>query len=262
MPRKRTDPTRRKIPTGAGSHFVLTANTVRFPIDAPAFGMHPHIRGARAGDDAFEMLVAARGYGQIVLVPPGCMLTRHEPLAQRISPVAAVEMLRRTNVYRLSTGRPALEIPAALVKRAKAEVAPGIEALVAFPGQLKSYYAGRGAWAGVGLWVSANGEYELEMPGGDGWIRKSLSPHDGQLWLEANGHGAAESYFVGAVPSRDGGGEWRSVTKQTAAGEARAAREQKRVEQKLRAAVAAAPPRPAPTISPPRRRKAARRRPR
>jgi hypothetical protein len=261
MARKRPDPTRRKIPTGAGSHFTLTATTIRFPIDAPAFGMRPHIRGSRGGGDAFELLVAAGGYGQIVLVPPGCVLTRQD-VAQRLSPVAAVEMLRRTNVYRLSTGRPTLEIPAALVKRAKAEVAPGIEALVAFPGQLKTYYAGRGAWVGVGLWVSANGEHELEMPGGDGWLRKSLSPHDGRLWLEANGHGEAETYFAGAVPSRDGGGEWRSVTKQTAAGEARAAREQKRVEQKLRAAVAAAPPRPAPTISPPRRRKAARRRPR
>lgn len=252
MARKRHDPTRRKIPTGAGSHFVLTGNTLRFPIDAPALDTMP---GIAAG----ELLVAARGYGQIVLVPPGCLLPAGYQ-AQRISPVAAVEMLRRTNVHRLATGRPALEIPAALVKRAKAETAPGIEALVPFPGQLKRYYPGRGAWVGVGLWVSLSGEYELEMPGGDGWIRKSLSPHDGQLWLEANGHGQAERYHGGAVPSRDGGGEWRSVTRQTAAETARETREQKRLEQKLRAAVAAAPPRSAPTISPPRQRKAARRR--
>lgn len=259
--RRRTDPTRRKIPTGAGSHFTLTATTLRFPIDAPAFGMRAKMRGSRPDSDAFEILIAAKGYGQIVLVPPGCVFKRGEE-AQRLSPIAAVEMLRRCNVYRLSTGRPALEIPAALVKRAKAETAPGIEAFVPFPGQLRSYYAGRGAWSGVGLWVSANGEYELEMPGGDGWIRKSLSPHDGRLWLEANGHGQAETYLGGAVPSREGGGEWRSVTKQTAAAEARAARDQQRVERQLRAAVAQAPPRPAPTISPPRRRKAARRRPR
>jgi hypothetical protein len=246
--------TRRKIPTGAGSHFVLSSSTITYPIDAPA-------TGSLGAGGAYDMLVNARGYGQIVLVPPGCLLPRGHQ-AQRISPAQAVEMLRRTNVLRLSTGRPSLEIPGALVKRAKAETAPGIEALVAFPGELKSYYAGRGSWSGVGLWVSAGGECELEMPGGDGWIRKSLSQHDGDLWLQANGHGTAGIYLGKATPSREGGGEWRTVTKHNAAATAREVREQARVEKKLRAAVAKAAPRQTPAISPPKRRKATRRRPR
>lgn len=167
--------TRRKIPVGAGSFFVLTPKTLRFPIDG------------RGGELAGELLVNANGNGAIALVPPGCKLPDGVN-ASRLSPIDAVELLRRVNLHRLTTGLPELAIPAALVRRAKAETLPGIEALVPFPGKLKKFFEGRGTWADTGLWVSADGLFELEMSAAVGFLRKRLTQREAELWLRANGH--------------------------------------------------------------------------
>jgi hypothetical protein len=135
-----------------------------------------------------------------------------------------------------------------------------MEALVAFPGLLKSFYAGRGSWADTGLWVSARGEYELEMRSTAGYLRKRLSQHDGEQWLEANGHPPAMSYLHGATPSRkDGERTWSVVTKTDAVETARKTAERVKREQRIRSAIAKAPTAPPPTIRPPRKTRSPRR---
>jgi hypothetical protein len=191
---------RRKIPIGAGSFFVLTQKTARFPIES-------HNRKLVA-----ELLVNADGNGAIALVPPGCRIP-DGTTAVRMSPIEAVEMLRRVNLYRLSAGHEQLDIPAALVRRAKADTAPGIEALVPFPGKLKTFYEGRGSWAGTGLWVSADGEQELEMSAAVGFLRKRLTSKEAELWLRANGHEVACLTIGKPPPEHEHPDQWRVATK-------------------------------------------------
>jgi hypothetical protein len=194
-------PTRRKIPTGAGSYFLLTPKTLRLPIE-----------GAD-GVLAAELLINAGGDGAIAIVPPGCKIPTGTTAA-RMGVLEAVELLRRQNLYRLSTNRPELEIPTALVRRAKAETVPGIEALVAFPGKLKSFYEGRGSWADTGLWVSADGEYELEMSAAVGFLRKRLTRREAELWLQANGHEAAwKTFGSGGPATQEEPDQWRIATR-------------------------------------------------
>lgn len=167
--------TRRKIPVGAGSYFVISPRTLRFPIErAP-------------GDVMAELWCNAGGDGALALVPPGGVIPPGGT-ARRISPIDAVELLRRANMARLAAGQPEHKIPAALLRRAKAETLPGYESLVAFPGQLKTFYEGRGSWADTGLWVSGRGEFQLEMRSSVGYLRKSLTKREAELWLRANGH--------------------------------------------------------------------------
>jgi len=208
----RPGPKRRKIPVGAGTFFVLTGTTRRLPLE-----------GAD-GSPVADLLLNAAGYGALVTVPPGLPLEALDGDAvTKIGPVEAVELLRRVNLYRLGSGRPELAIPPALVKRAKAETMPGIEALVPFPGQVKQYFEGRGGWQGTGLWVSWRGECALEMLGASGYLRKMLSLLDAEKWLEANGH-AVPWHEIGG-PGPPAGGRlpdtWEIVTR----GDKRAGRE-------------------------------------
>ena len=166
---------RQKIPIGAGTFFTLTPSTLRFELDGPD------------GKPVADLCVNASGYGAIVTVPPGADITGGPPTA-KVGPVEAVELLRRCNLYRLSSGRPQHKIPPALIKRAKSETLPGLEALVPFPGQPKEYFAGRGTWADTGLWVSFRGDCALEMHSTSGYIRKSLTLSDAEVWLRDNGH--------------------------------------------------------------------------
>jgi hypothetical protein len=191
---------RQKLPVGAGGYFVLTPSTLRFQIDA-----------ATDGRIVAELLVNTNGDGAIVLVPPG---VKFAPgiAASKMGPLEAVELLRRVNLYRLANGRPEHRIPAALIRRAKAEQLPGIEALVPFPGRLKTFYEGRGSWEGAGLWVSADGEYSLEMRAPVGVLRKSLTELEAKLWLDANGHKAwDEPHGRGTAPDREPD-QWRIAT--------------------------------------------------
>jgi hypothetical protein len=189
-----------------------------------------------------------------------------------MGPLEAVELLRRVNLFRLSSGRTEFKIPSALIKRAKADVAPGIEALVAFPGQLKTFYEGRGSWADTGLWVSAGGECALEMQSSQGYIRKPLSQHDAELWLKANGHtGWHEPHGPGkkeqsvsapweivtrGSPAAGRRTFWAfpgAVTKETATEKAVETKLQAAKDKTLRTAVARAKAIPAPSIKPPRK---------
>jgi hypothetical protein len=200
---------RTKIPIGGGSFFVLTPATLRFPL-------------VRAdGVVVAELWVANQGNGAIILAPPGGKLPDGAE-AVRYGPLEAVELLRRDNLQRLTLGEPEHTIPAALIRRAKAETVPGIEALVAFPGKLKTFYDGRGSWADTGLWVSADGEFLLEMRSLMGYVRKALSERDADRWLRANGHGPAAQWAPSRkgkpltkpkAPATDGGDAWRIATK-------------------------------------------------
>lgn len=179
---------------------MLTPKTIRLPVEA------------HDGRLAGELLVNAQGNGALALVPPGCKIP-DGVTAARMSPLEAVEMLRRVNLYRLSAGRPQLDIPAALVRRAKADTAPGIEALVPFPGKLKTFYEGRGSWADTGLWVSAEGECELEMSAAVGYLRKRLTQREAELWLQANGHEKAwHTIGRGSTPDAEPD-QWRIATR-------------------------------------------------
>lgn len=255
--------TRRKIPTGAGSYFLLTPKTLRFPIE-----------GAD-GVLAAELLINAGGDGAIAMVPPGCKIPTGTTAA-RVGVLEAVELLRRQNLYRLSTNRPELEIPTALVRRAKAETVPGIEALVAFPGKLKSFYEGRGSWADTGLWVSLDGEYELEMSAAVGFLRKRLTRREAELWLQANGHKLPwETFGDGGPPTPEDPDQWRIATRghqgegkrhfHAISWNAPQPVEPKRPatptakDQELRAAIKRARPLSPPSISPPRKQRRPRR---
>lgn len=165
---------RQKIPIGGSSFFVLTDKTARYEIDG-------------AGDTpSAELLVNANGNGAVVLVPPGVKLAPGSAGAP-LDPIDAVELLRRVNLYRLSRGKPEHRIPAALLRRARAMELPGMEALVPFPGKLKTFYRGRGSWDGTGLWATADGEFSLEMRAAAGFLRKMLTRREAELWLDANG---------------------------------------------------------------------------
>lgn len=255
--------TRRKIPTGAGSYFTLTPRTLRFPVEG------------FDGQLVAEMLVSAGGNGAIVLVPPGCKIPSGVN-ASRLGVLEAVELLRRTNLHRISTNRPQLEIPTAMVRRAKAETMPGIEALVAFPGELKTFYEGRGSWADTGLWVSARGEYELEMSAAVGFLRKRLTQREAALWLQANGHELAWD-TIGNPPKQkaDEPDQWRIATRGHESEGKRswwsiswdqAGHEQKpkpaataAKERELREVIKRARPLTPPAISPPRKQRSPRR---
>lgn len=258
-------PKRQKIPIGAGAFFVLLPSTLRFVLDGPR------------GEPVADLLVNATGYGGIVTVPPGYVPVSGQNVPTKISPAQAVELLRRCNLHRLTGGRPPHVIPPALIKRAKAETLPGLEALVPFPGQHKQYFAGVGTWAGTGLWVSARGECALEMQATSGYIRKMLTLADAGAWLEANEHEPPWHY----IPGRDSAPEipppadtWQIVTKgdkragspadaprietrgvvvtkETAAAKARELKAKAAGEQQLRHRVAAAPTIAPPPISPP-----------
>jgi len=187
---------RRKIPTGSGSYFVVSENTRRFPIEAPG------------GRLVAELLVNTAGNGAIVLVPPRCKLPDGVD-AVRTTPTDAVELLRRGNLQRLADGRAELAIPAALIRRAKAETLPGIEALVPFPGKAKQFFDGRGSWADTGLWLSADGEWSLEMRAAVGWLRKVLSQAEAEQWLRANSH---EIPTRTSKPTGEPADAWRVAT--------------------------------------------------
>lgn len=167
--------TRQKIPIGGGSFFVLTKTTLRIPLTS------------FRGEVVSEMLLAAAGAGTIILVPPGAKL-RPGVTPCRLSPIEALELLRRTQLHNLTLGGPQIEIPSILVRRAKADTKPGIEALVAFPGEPRKFFEGRGSWEGCGLWVSGGGEYLLEIPGVHGYLRNVLGKKDAESWLTLNGH--------------------------------------------------------------------------
>jgi hypothetical protein len=239
---------------------VLTESTLRLPLE-----------GAD-GVPVADLLMNAGGYGALVTVPPGLPIADIDgDSVTKIGPVEAVELLRRVNLYRLGSGRPELRIPPALVKRAKAETMPGIEALVPFPGQVKKYFAGRGAWHGTGLWVSWRAEFALEMLGASGYIRKTLTLTAAEKWLEANGHAVPwfEPHGPGPPDERVIPDTWEIVTRgdkragreapvpellargvavdrHNAAEQAKAVRARTQQERELREAVARAP-----TISPP-----------
>jgi len=192
MPEKRI-----KIPI-RGGYFVQTSRTLRFELLGPD------------GSNVAEMLVNSDGNGGIVLVPPGVALARGVE-AEPLTPDFALEVLRRDSLRRLSFGKPEHKIPAALIRRARALELPGLEALVPFPGRLATFYAGRGSWDGTGLWVSADGEFQLEIRGLAGVLRKRLTDHEAQAWLDCNGHEAF------TVPHRDKPGttepdQWRIAT--------------------------------------------------
>lgn len=253
--------TRRKIPTGAGSHFVLTPKTARFPVEA------------HDGQLVAELLVNADGNGALALVPPGCRIPDGTTAAP-MSPLEAVELLRRCNLYRLSAGRPQIDIPSAIIRRAKADTAPGIEALVPFPGKLKRFYEGRGSWADTGLWMSADGEYELEMSAVVGFLRKRLTSKEAELWLRANGHDAAWSTIGKPKAGHEEPDQWRIATRGHEAAGSRAwwsvawgaptrdkpqpAKPAAR-DRELRDAIKRARPIPPPSISPPRKPRSPRR---
>lgn len=182
-----------------GGYFVLTPKTARYVLLRPD------------GTPAAEMLVNANGNGGILLVPPGVKFGP-DVIAEPIDAVAAVEVLRRDNLRRLELKLAEHPIPAALIRRARAMELPGLEALVPFPGRLATFYEGRGSWAGTGLWVSADGEFQLEMRGTVGVLRKRLTDAESRAWLEVNGH---QAYVV---PHRDKPGtvepdQWRIATK-------------------------------------------------
>jgi hypothetical protein len=254
---------RKKLPIGGGSFFVLTPKTLRFPlvrVDGPVVA---------------ELLVSNQGNGAIILVPPGGKLP-DGIAAVRYGPLEAVEVLRRDNLQRLTLGKPEHVIPAALIRRAKAETVPGIESLVAFPGKLKTFYDGRGSWADTGLWVSADGEFLLEMRSPLGYVRKALSEKDADRWLQTNGHGPAADH----APSRkgkpltkpkplatDGGDSWRIATKGHAGegarshiaiswdtpeiGDTPSSKRRATSDKELREAIKKTPPIPSAKVSPP-----------
>lgn len=192
--------TRRKIPIGSGSYFVVSGSTLRFPVES------------LEGKPLAELLVNAAGNGAIVLVPPGFKFPDGVS-AVRYGPLEAVDLLRRTNMARLVSNRPELKIPAALIRRAKAETLPGLEALKPFPGKLKTYYEGRGSWADTGLWVSADLEFSLEMRAPVGYVRKTLTPREAELWLEANGHEAWTTPHGDKAPAEGTPDHWRIATR-------------------------------------------------
>jgi hypothetical protein len=181
---------RQKIPIGAGAYFVLMPSTLRFALDGPD------------GEPVADLLVNASGYGAIVTVPPGAEITGGPPTS-KVGPMAAVELLRRCNLYRLSSGRAQHAIPPALIKRAKSETLPGLAALVPFPGYHKQYFPGVGPWVDTGLWVSSRGECALEMQSTSGFIRKALTLADAAVWLTANGHATPWGTIPGGVPARE-----------------------------------------------------------
>lgn len=190
---------RRKIPIGGGSYFVLTEKTVRYEIDG-------------AGDTpSAELLVNANGNGAVVLVPPGGKLAAGSTAAA-LEPLDAVELLRRVNLYRLSRGKPEHRIPAALLRRARSMELPGIEALVPFPGKLKTFYRGRGSWVGTGLWATTDGEFSLEMRAAAGYLRKVLTRREAELWLDANGHTGWTAPHGPGVTSDAPPDQWRIAT--------------------------------------------------
>lgn len=190
---------RLKIPI-RGGYFVLTPKTQRFVITRPD------------GTPVAELLVNAGGNGAIVLVPPGARLTASTP-AEPYTPSAAVELLRRDNAERLSSGRPEHVIPAALIRRAKSLELPGIDALIPFPGKLKTFYAGRGSWDGTGLWVSWDGEFSLEMRAPIGVLRKVLTDREARAWLASNGHTAwTAPHGEKPIPQTEPD-QWRIATK-------------------------------------------------
>lgn len=260
--------TRRKIPTGAGSHFVVTARTLRFPVERASGGL------------VAELWVNAGGDGAIALVPPGGVIPEG-CIARQLSPIDAVELLRRGNMRRLAAGQPEHKIPPALIRRAKAETLPGIEALVPFPGRIKTFYEGRGSWTDTGLWVSADGEFQLEMRYGGGYLRKQLTQREAELWLRANGHDNAWlSFGHGKLRGKDIESEpWRIATRgdehagqdleawafswrpdlresPTSSPPRRGGKAPK--DRELRAAIGRARSIPQPTISPPKKPKARR----
>lgn len=189
---------RQKIPVGAGSYFVLTPETIRLAIDAT--------RGAPRV--VAEMLVNTNGNGAIVLVPPGVKVAPGIE-AVKLSPLEAVEILRRVNVYRLSVGRETHAIPAAMIRRAKAETLPGMAAIAdPFSGVAKTFFAGKGSWDGVGLWASADGRFSLEMRAPVGVLRKSLTVAEAELWLVSNGYEKQTSTTSGESRPPDADG-WR-----------------------------------------------------
>jgi hypothetical protein len=260
---------RQKIPIGAGAFFVLMPSTLRFELDGPD------------GKPVADLCVNASGYGAIVTVPPGADITGGPPTS-KVGPVAAVELLRRCNLYRLSSGRTPHVIPPALIKRAKSETLPGLEALVPFPGEQKEYFAGSGTWADTGLWVSARGDCALEMLSTSGYIRKTLTLEDAEAWLRANGHGPPWRTIAGGVRHAEPAapdtweivtrGDRRAsspaaapdisthgvrVTKDNAAALARQVKEQAAGERKLRQRVSDAPTITPPPISAPVKKRAA-----
>lgn len=187
-----------KVPI-RGGYFVLTPKTARYVLLRPD------------GTHAAEMLVNASGNGAVVLVPPGVKFAPGV-IAEPFDPVAAVEALRRDNIRRLELGLAEHRIPAALIRRARAMELPGLEALVPFPGRPAKFYEGRGSWVGTGLWASADGEFQLEMRGTVGVLRKRLTDAEARAWLDVNGH---QAY---TVPHRDKAGtvepdQWRIATK-------------------------------------------------
>jgi hypothetical protein len=194
---------RTKIAIGNGSFFVLTKTTLRIPLTS------------FRGEVVSEMLLAAGGAGTIIMVPPGMQL-RPGVTPWRLSPIEALELLRRTNVHNLTLGGPQIDIPSILVRRAKADMKPGIEALVAFPGEQRKFFEGRGSWAGCGLWVSAGGEYLVEIPGIHGFLRNVLGKKDAEAWLVLNGHDIQEARDF--IDKTNAGDEsvpyvWRIATK-------------------------------------------------
>lgn len=258
--------TRQKIPIGAGTYFVLVPSTLCFELTDSA------------GEHVADLLVNASGYGAIVTVPPGYVPVVGQNVPTKISPVQAVELLRRCNLYRLSAGLPQHVIPPALIKRAKSDTMPGIEALVPFPGQHKQYFAGVGTWADTGLWVSARGECALEMQSTSGYIRKMLSLEDAAVWLRTNGHEPPWGYVPGSpattAPPPPPPDTWEIVTrgdrragstadapiietrgvvvtKETAAAKARELKAKAAGERELRHRVSKAPTISPPPISPP-----------
>lgn len=247
--------TSRRIPIGHGSFFTLSPKTLRFQLIASA------------DMPASELWVNAGGDGAIVIVAPvGVMPPR---IIKRIGPLDALELLQRSNMTRLAAGVPVLKIPAPIIRRAKAETLPGIEALVAFPGKLKRYFEGRGSWDGTGLWVSVDLLCELELSSAMGFLRKRLTLKEAELWLRANDHELPwDTIGKGGKPRAEASDVWRIATRGSpAAGEdvATAWSERQSVEkilpppkptkheQELRAAIKRARPLSPPAISPPRK---------
>ena len=259
---------RQKIPVGAGSYFVLTPETVRLEIDAT--------RGAPRV--VAEMLINTNGNGAIVIVPPGAKVSPGVE-AVKLSPLEAVELLRRVNVYRLAIGRETHAIPAAMIRRAKAETLPGMAAIAdPFPGVAKTFFAGKGSWDGVGLWASADGRFSLEMRAPVGVLRKSLTPAEAELWLVSNGYEKQPSTTSGESKPPDADGwrvapasgsngapahqlpqSWWAISWGSAGGSqeavepARVAKAEAAREARLRDVVKRAKSLPPPVVSPPRK---------
>jgi hypothetical protein len=254
----------RKIPIGPGTYFVLSASTLRIPLEGPD------------GRAVADLLVNAQGHGGVVAVPPGCdVQVAGSEAVTKLGPLEAVELLRRVNVFRLSRGAAAIDIPPPLLKRAKSEQLPGLEALVPFPGVMKEFFAGQGTWSGTGLWLSARGEAALEMAAGGGVLRKLLTLDEAGAWLESNGYQVPWSHVAGGKQSPSPPAPqdvWeivtRGVTSRTspvppilehgvavdrhnAAEQVAAVRAKSRAEHELRSAVAKAPRLVPPPISPP-----------